>query len=65
MLVPPVVPLVFPGPSPSRDGTVDKVTDPCTPVQFPEILTLCCCNLQEDVWKITNAARPCAVAGTG
>lgn len=65
MLVPAVVPSVFPRPFPSRDGTVDKVTDPCSPAQFLEILTLCCCNLQEDVWKIANAAQPSAVAEAG
>lgn len=65
MLVPAVVPPLFPGPFPCRDSTVNKVTDPCTPTWFLEILTLCCCNLQEDVWKITNAAQPCAVARAG
>lgn len=62
MLVSAVVTQVFPGPSLSRDGTVDKATDPSTPVQFLELLTLCCCNLQQGVLKITNAAWHCAAA---
>lgn len=51
-----VVPLVFPGPFPRRDST---------PAQLPEIEQQRVSNLQEDVWKITNAAQPCAVAQAG
>lgn len=46
---------VFPGPSLSREGTVDKAPAPSSPVQFLELLTLCCCNLQQGLLKITNA----------
>lgn len=53
---------VFPGLSLSRDGTVNTAVDRSTPVPFLELLTLCGCNSQQSVLKITNAAWHSAVA---